>query len=51
MWDCSHICTSNCRRVGCNCECGEFHQEKANRVFDEDQLEIIEKLKEDNLEE
>ena len=23
--DCGHDCTSNCRRNGCNCECGEFH--------------------------
>lgn len=22
---CDHSCTSNCRRVGCNCGCGEFH--------------------------
>lgn len=22
---CSHMCSGNCRRVGCNCECGEFH--------------------------
>jgi len=22
---CSHICTSNCRRVGCNCQCGNYH--------------------------
>ena len=22
---CGHACTSNCRRVGCNCECGEYH--------------------------
>jgi hypothetical protein len=22
---CDHECTSNCRRNGCNCECGEFH--------------------------
>ena len=22
---CSHLCTSNCRRVGCKCSCGEFH--------------------------
>jgi len=21
--ECLHQCTSNCRRVGCNCECGE----------------------------
>lgn len=23
--NCNHICTSNCRRNGCNCDCGEFH--------------------------
>lgn len=23
--DCSHNCTSNCRRNGCNCLCGEYH--------------------------
>ncbi len=23
--DCIHECTSNCRREGCNCECGEWH--------------------------
>lgn len=22
---CEHVCSGNCRRVGCNCECGEFH--------------------------
>lgn len=22
---CEHICLGNCRREGCNCECGEFH--------------------------
>lgn len=22
---CTHDCTSNCRRNGCNCECGEYH--------------------------
>ena len=24
--ECYHQCTSNCRRVGCNCECGEWHE-------------------------
>ncbi len=24
---CEHQCTSNCRRVGCNCECGEYHED------------------------
>lgn len=27
MGMCDHVCTSNCRREGCNCECGEFHGE------------------------
>ncbi len=23
--NCDHSCTSDCRREGCNCPCGEFH--------------------------
>lgn len=23
--DCDHACTSNCRREGCKCDCGEYH--------------------------
>ena len=23
--DCTHDCSSNCRREGCNCACGEYH--------------------------
>ena len=23
--NCEHYCSGNCRRVGCNCECGEWH--------------------------
>ena len=23
--NCIHQCTSNCRRIGCNCQCGEYH--------------------------
>ena len=22
---CGHECSSNCRRDGCNCDCGEYH--------------------------
>lgn len=22
---CKHECSSNCRKEGCNCKCGEFH--------------------------
>ena len=23
--ECDHQCTSNCRKEGCNCDCGEYH--------------------------
>ena len=23
--ECDHQCTSDCRKKGCNCDCGEFH--------------------------
>lgn len=23
--ECDHQCSSNCRREGCNCNCGEWH--------------------------
>lgn len=23
--NCGHVCSSNCRREGCNCICGEYH--------------------------
>lgn len=23
--NCQHMCSSNCRREGCNCGCGEWH--------------------------
>lgn len=23
--ECDHACTSDCKREGCNCSCGEFH--------------------------
>ena len=25
MEDCEHMCSGNCRREGCNCDCGEYH--------------------------
>jgi hypothetical protein len=30
---CEHVCSGNCRRVGCNCKCGEFHMKK-DSLFD-----------------
>jgi hypothetical protein len=23
--NCDHVCSSDCRREGCNCNCGEYH--------------------------
>lgn len=37
--DCSHLCSGNCRRVGCNCECGEWH-DKYEPVTEETIAEI-----------
>ena len=34
--DCTHECTSNCRREGCNCLCGEYHD-----TLDQDELDEI----------
>lgn len=28
--DCQHQCSSNCRREGCNCDCGDSHIELIN---------------------
>jgi hypothetical protein len=29
--ECDHICSGNCRRNGCNCECGEWHNEQQDK--------------------
>ena len=29
--ECDHICSGNCRRNGCNCACGEWHDEQQRR--------------------
>lgn len=44
--NCGHSCTSNCRRVGCNCDCGEYHKDLAfsARAFSKEQLEQIKKM-------
>ena len=28
--ECDHECSSNCRREGCNCNCGEWHFSELN---------------------
>mgnify|MGYP001615324901 CR=1 FL=1 len=33
--DCSHLCSGNCRRIGCNCLCGEFHDTLSQEELDE----------------
>ena len=29
---CDHQCSSNCRRNGCNCDCGEWHMLEEERL-------------------
>ena len=24
-YECEHECSSDCRKVGCNCDCGKYH--------------------------
>ena len=44
--NCYHQCSGNCRRIGCNCKCGEFHQDfSSDRVFSHEQLAQIERMK------
>lgn len=33
--NCDHNCTSNCRREGCNCLCGEFHDSATEEEIQE----------------
>ncbi len=42
--ECDHECTGDCRRHGCNCSCGEYHEEdKSKRLTNwlEDNLSTI----------
>ena len=41
--DCDHDCTSDCRREGCNCLCGEWH---GTMSFDELQEALINEIRE-----
>lgn len=46
MASCDHMCTGNCRREGCNCDCGEFHKDtsvatKRTREFSPGQQKMI----------
>lgn len=33
--NCFHVCSGNCRRIGCNCLCGEFHDTLNQSELDE----------------
>lgn len=48
--DCDHGCTSNCRREGCNCLCGEWHdsltQEELKEALEDEMRDLrIENVK------
>lgn len=51
--NCNHICSGNCRRVGCNCECGEFHlnEEVIAELTHDKRLEEAEQMQRDDNEE
>jgi hypothetical protein len=38
--NCNHQCTSNCRRNGCNCFCGEYH----GQLTEEEYKEVVSDL-------
>ena len=41
---CEHICSGNCRRNGCNCDCGEWHIDLETTpvmISEDDELERI----------
>jgi len=44
--NCEHVCSGNCRREGCNCLCGEWHDKYEP---DEDEMEKREEIKNDTL--
>lgn len=41
--NCEHQCSGRCRREGCNCLCGEFHdtldQDEVNEIIKEQKAE------------
>lgn len=48
--NCDHDCTSNCRREGCNCLCGEYHDsataEEIQEMLADDERDMrIDKVK------
>ena len=38
--ECFHNCTSNCRREGCNCECGEWHGRMTEDEYQEAESDL-----------
>lgn len=41
---CEHQCTSNCRRIGCNCECGDYHIEVCEMCGGTGEVSTMEKV-------
>jgi len=44
---CDHLCSGNCRREGCECQCGEWHltNEDKNELYKEIFVEWLEENK------
>ncbi len=42
--NCEHVCSSDCRREGCECECGPSHQEGTFKTIEtlvEEKAEVM----------
>jgi hypothetical protein len=39
---CDHVCSGDCRRTGCNCNCGEFHVSSTVDEMTEEELQNFE---------
>mgnify|MGYP001616135655 CR=1 FL=1 len=44
--ECFHQCSGNCRRVGCNCACGEFHEVSMEQSRQDDIQENTDSMEE-----
>ena len=43
--NCDHVCSGNCRRVGCSCLCGEWHDTYEEEEKQSIHIEVIFKEK------
>ena len=49
--NCDHQCSGNCRRNGCNCNCGEYHlnDEEVAELTEDKRREEAEDMRRDDI--